>query len=251
MALFIAESLKADGYRVVYLADAFDSAPNPIGDNPAYPFLSYIYWQYRGEWFSQDWAPRGPYVEKTAWGETALGERLNGIFRFDNLWTYLSYYWFSTVASSLVPEGFWRARQTYADPEFEWPLGAIYARIDAAPQIKMLNRMAQPHSELQWQRTEAGWRDTVPDSLKAETFLVFCAKSPHYVALIDHARATTLAALYTEAANRATRMGLHGVEPCRDFTEDDYVDPTHLSVSGASKLAGLMAPMIERLGEGP
>jgi lysophospholipase L1-like esterase len=91
----------------------------------------------------------------------------------------------------------------------------------------------------------------VPDSLKTTTFLVFCAKSPHYIALMDPARAHLLANLYTEATTRASADGLNGIEPCRDFDEDDYVDPTHLSVSGADKLAHAMALAIKQLNEQP
>jgi len=243
MALFIAEALKGDGYDVVYMADVFTSAPDPTGNDPFY----YIYWQYRTEPFSQDWEPRTGHARTSSWREVAFGQTLNGVFRFNNLWNYIGYNWLFTAYSPFAHEDFWRPRRTYADPEFELPRGVLYARLDPRLQVAMLDRMAKRPSEAEWKYIEAAWLDVIPDRLKPTTFLVLCAKSPRYTSLMDSQSANRLRSIYDEGVNRASRVGLRGVQPCRDFDEDDYVDSTHLSVSGAKKLAGEMATLIQRL----
>jgi hypothetical protein len=244
MALFIAESLAADGYNVVFMADVDWRPLTPTGSQPWY---YYIYWQYRNESFSQNFAPRDSFASTSALGEVAIGQDLNTIFRFDNLWTYLAYRYFGTIYTPYTPR-FWLPRIRYSDSESErpWPDG-VYAQLDLVAELKATNIGPTPQSREQLDQAIASWSQTLPSSLKDRTILVLCRKSPFIVSRIPHESQITWRENFDGIEQRGRAAGFDAIQPCRDFSAADYVDTTHLSVTGAAKLADIISTEVQRL----
>jgi hypothetical protein len=246
MALFMAEVLQGAGYDVYYMADVNWGGTNPIGANPYY---EYIYWQYRRESFAQVWAPRDDFAKSRAFGELAFGRRLNAIFRFDNLWNWVSYNYLSTVFTRYTPD-FWRPRRSYDDPEIDWPEGVANARLDIDAEMRAVDPGTTPPSTAQLDYAVAMWGATVPDRLKQRTIFVLCRKSPFIVSRYPQEVQDNFAASYDAIEQHARTAGFDAVQPCRDFALRDFNGTTHLTVAGAAKLAIAIAQEIRELQAG-
>lgn len=249
MALFIAEALQATGYNVFYMADVFAQGLTPIGGNSVY---DYIYWQYRSEAFGQKWGARDKYANNLSLTDVAIGQRLNSVFRFDNLWTQLGYQVVFTVYSPLVPrlarKNFWLPRRNLRDPAYEEPKGNFYAHTDeSAVKKAMLDIASSKTGGEHWAMAQTTWLATIPDSLRDRTLLILCKKDPRATKLISKEAQTTLDALYNETERRYSAVGLHATQPCKEFGPDDYSDYTHLSVEGARKMAAELSISVRQL----
>jgi hypothetical protein len=241
IAMFIAESLQAQGRKVFYIADVnWGGAGILTGANPYY---AYMYWQYRGEPFAHSWQPRKEFAARDAMSELALGQRLNTLFRFENLWTYIAHNVVGTIYTRYTPD-FWRPRREYADNEIEHPPYEIRnPEIEAAA----VANLAKGNFEADLRSALASFTIAIPDNLRSTTILLMCRKNPLVVALLPIATQQEIARRYQEMERQGRGAGLHILQGCRDSVPADYVDTSHLSVAGARHLASAVAAEIAQL----
>lgn len=257
--------LQADYPRILYVAG---TAPLDPGDIDGQWIYRYVFWDgfYKARYAVSEIEARliGEKIRADlmtkAGLEMHLGQMLDGLMYFNDLWNYVGYHYLFTVWTDLSSGSMFQRRNAYVDPV----LALDQIRADGfanaefiAENLELMRAFSRQGFsweagrlvpiEAVWAPVPERFRQILSDDLRRRAAVVLnfeCAAmlamlSPEeqesYVAVMDGA-----AALIESAGYRVAVVG-------RDFVEADCFDRIHLSASGGRAMAALLSPVVEDL----
>jgi hypothetical protein len=234
------EMMIRDGYKVIYLADiAVAASPQPIGQSP----YTYFFWDARARRYLFDWPPRVSAVgEYPLLNNQAIGAALNSILNFNDLWETLAYEHLMTVLSSVHPEQFWHARATLSDPEAEPARERRYPFAEA--DLRIARAISQPLSEARWVDFRQNFDVAIPPPIRSSMLVAVCENSPFYMMQLTEQERANREVQRRRTIDIIDSLGATAVSICDTLDSDDYIDRVHMSVSGARKVARIIAETV-------
>lgn len=251
-----AELLLREGRPVIYVAGAGLFVFGTAIQGSFYRHAMFDAW-HRG--YLLPWPPRDQLMADAAWhGPSelrgpALGALLNAYLNFNDLWNFVGYEYANSNWNRLLGERSFGPRASLADP---YPTPEQYANLryrdDMNYDLNFLMRIVKGQilspTDPSWQGIMALTDQMTPPRLRAVTLAIIQLNSPYYLDRLDPADREAYVAQAYDHARRLREIGFRRAEvPGTDFTADDYVDRTHLSVSGGQKLAVKLAPIIRTM----
>jgi hypothetical protein len=205
--------------------------------------------------FLLPWSPRERLLRNAVFDGpsdirvAALGSALDSYLNFKDLWNYFSY----EIANPnwnfiLLPNPF-LPRFLAADPEPTEKDRVRYS-LDFERMTKALRGMMQDMSDLTplLSSTGSAIDEWMPNRLRAVTLAGIHLWSPYYVKALNLDEQQIYLARANDIAQFLGKVGIHrALVPTTGFTADDYVDALHLSVTGGTKVAGVLAPEIRTM----
>lgn len=203
--------------------------------------------------FLLPWSPRERLLRNAVFDSdirvAALGSALDSYLNFKDLWNYFSY----EIANPnwnfiLLPNPF-LPRFLAADPEPTEKDRVRYS-LDFELVMQLLRRMLQGSSDLTLLLSSNGSAidEWMPNRLRAVTLAGIHLWSPYYVKALNLDEQQIYLARANDIAEFLEKVGIHrALVPTTGFTADDYVDALHLSVTGGTKVAAVLAPEIRRM----
>ena len=265
----VAEALRKEFPRQIYLANDIPlQAAGPTGSDTYRFMLLDAY--YKG--LLLPWPPRDRELSRMLWTfdsrdfpkmEAEVGAKLDSVLYFHSFWNWWSFTKGFTFATTLMPHDPQAhfPRNRFPDEETDFELMPFDERF--TPQVVAMDmRIARQYTASYFdQNPDKSWslnqvdyaafmknaRNEFPDALKPRTLLVVSRNSPYYTRQLEpEVRARD------EEAVRLTikgykSLGYDSLDYGSDFTVEDYGDRTHLTSTGGSKLAALLAPEIKAL----
>jgi hypothetical protein len=179
----------------------------------------------------------------------ALGGLLNAYLNFNDLWNFVGYEYASSNWNRLLRKRSFGARASLADFEI---MPEQYANLRYRDDVNWLMRIVKDQilspTDPSWQGIMALTEQMTPPRLRAVTLAIVQLNSPNYLDRLDPTDREAYVAQAYDHARRLREIGFRRAEvPGTDFTADDYVDRTHISVSGGQKLAVKLAPIIRTM----
>jgi hypothetical protein len=207
-------------------------------------------WQ-RGELL--DWPARDQAMRAALWSSTpelrsaAWEARFDQALNFDGLWSYVAFEIAGTEWNKLSgPDSILPLRLS-SDPEATpaWRATHVYPTGEADLQALAIVKRGIFKSANKWQPIRDGIDEQMPVALRAQSLIVVDVNSPHYVNRLESDEHATYLNQISDMAKLLKEMGFdRSMVVAEDFTEADYTDRVHLSVSGGKKLAKRLAPVI-------
>jgi hypothetical protein len=247
-----AELLLREGRPVIYVAGAGLFVFGTALERSWYRHAMFDAW-HRG--YLLPWPPRDQLMADAAWhGPSelrgpALGALLNAYLNFNDLWNFVGYEYASSNWNRLLGRHSFGPRARLADFEI---MPEQYANLRYRDDVNWLMRIVKGQilspTDPSWQGIMALTEQMTPPQLRAVTLAVIQLNSPYYLDRLDPTDREAYVAEAYDHARRLREIGFRRAEvPGTDFTADDYVDRTHLSVSGGQKLADKLAPIIRTM----
>lgn len=236
----VSEALIEDGYRVIFIPDVpLFFMPGALGA-PAYRYFLLDFYFSIGLPY---WGPREEELSHLMVKDPiSIGAFFNSFLNFNELWNAVHYKWVFTFPTAFSPRSFWLRRGGIADPEVEIPDSDRYSRLKdpevLAAEKRILNsaKSAIQTSNIE-QNVTGSFERMLPDALRKRTIVAYCDNSPRLIRLGGPELITLrrdAVPRYQRAVNQA---GFEFVASCTDMDDADYIDRTHLSPSGAKKMA--------------
>ena len=247
-----AELLLREGRPVIYVAGAGLIVFGTALQGSFHRHAMFDAW-HRG--YLLPWPPRDQLLADAAWrGPSelrgpALGALLNAYLNFNDLWNFVGYEYASSNWNRLLAKRSFGSRASLADPLNYMP--EPY-RDDMNYDMNFLMRIVKGQilspTDPSWQGIMALTEQMTPPRLRAVTLAIVQLNSPYYLDRLDPTDREAYVAEAYDHARRLREIGFRRAEvPGTDFTADDYVDRTHISVSGGQKLAVKLAPVIRTM----
>jgi hypothetical protein len=246
-----AELLIKQSRPVIFVVDvSVTFAPLPF-ETSFYRHIIFDAW-HRG--YLLPWPPRDQLLSEAAWRgpkvlrASALGALLNAYLNFNDLWNYVSYEYANPNWNWLLATRSFQPRSAFADPDL---MPDQYIQLQRRPDPQAVLRLIR--AQLLGQndsRREAAMRLTdqmIPPRLRAVTLAVPRGFNPHYVSQLELDERVAYSGQGDDHQRRLREIGFRRVMPASEFTEADYVDLGHLSVTGGQKLAAELAPVIREI----
>ncbi|HEX3730696.1 MAG TPA: hypothetical protein VHV47_12875 [Opitutaceae bacterium] len=266
----LAESLRKEYPRQIYIAD---EAPLTGVASWGAEVYRYLFWQ---AYFSGQLLPdavRDGRVKEFREAdpanarlleETRISLLFNAALHYRDLWNWVTFRHFSTVArypGEVFPT-LLRSRAGYPDAEGDATDPQIVAQRYPASVLDIELRIVRGadlfyHSRDasgRWVLAEATRGDVArrsatafPDSLKKRTLMLFGHSSPYYRRMLTPDEAARENQSFLDTVELWRASGYPAMQFGRDFTDDDYGDRIHLSKLGGAKLAAAVAPEVREL----
>lgn len=237
------EMLLREGYKIIYVADiGLPMPPSPIGGSP----YQYFYWQAKTRGYLFDWPPRDRAIGEATWpSEPAIGAMLNRWLNFDELWNYIGYRYAFTIFSSLIPYPYWQARMDLPDNEIDPPAAFRYRNVSL--EFNIINQISQFPSAAGWKQFENAVDVALPPQVRPLMVAAFCENSSWLFAQTSPQNLKNREAMWGTMKEILENFKIKPVMTCDGLTKDDYIDRTHLAVSGAAKAAPRLTSAIRSL----
>jgi SAM-dependent methyltransferase len=246
-----AELLLLGSQRVIFVGDASSRRyANPL-DKSRYRHMLFEAYQ-RG--FLLRWPPRdallsgAPFSGPDELRTPALRALLDAYLNFNDLWNLATYELASLNWHPLLGEISFHPRSSFEDagltPEQYAPL-RYRADLDRVMRNERDVLTISPDDPF-WTRAADLAGQMVPPRLREVSIAVILVTSPYYRQRLTAAEQEASLAIARHNAAMLAGLGFRRtLLPTLEFSEDDYVDRIHLSVSGGQKLAAKLAPVIE------
>ncbi|HWA08442.1 MAG TPA: hypothetical protein VG838_03155 [Opitutaceae bacterium] len=284
-AAVVAEALRNEFPRQIYIANAAPAQPPPPDGSGTYRFM---FWEARSKGLLVDDPARNaaiiasnqnPLIRNPPPGggdsllELRAREWLDRWFYFQDFWNLVTYKWVNTVWGFYMPgpTQFLQPRRTYADPEpdrLKYSIDDRYIPANLAAELVNVRgcseftygivdatgfheqKDATGHWVLYaplWDQFNAGIKGIMPEELKKRTLILLSRSSPFYVRMLtpDEQERDNLA--YLHAVDMWKAGGYESMDYGRDYTIGDYGDRTHLTSSGGAKLATSVAAKVREM----
>jgi hypothetical protein len=245
-----AEYLLGSSKRVIFVADA-PRKPRPLAAS-FYRHLIFGAWQRD---FLRPWPLRDKLLAEAPLRGAeplrgpALGAMLDTHLNFNDLWNFIVFDYMGLNWNRLLVERSFEARSRFKDTDL---LPEQYRSLRYRDNLELI--MGQVRSQIlapgdpAWQYAIDMTEQMIPPQLRAISLIVVDLESPYYVrrlAAAEHEK-------YLQAAHYHAKilagLGFKRVLiPSEGFSDDDYNDRVHLSVSGGQKLAAAVAPAIQQM----
>jgi hypothetical protein len=190
-----------------------------------------------------------------------LGRRLNSHLYFDDLWTWVSYRYVSTIWNAQLKSLSFSPRAQLPDgydtrPLFQSTEAAFQKMPDKLDSLRTRPPVAKGRFE---QEKDGAWslrasilkeeseeiEELLPDPLPKRTLIVFAPYNPWFVARLTSAEQSRLNLSYTKAAEQFSDAGYHVLSLLdQGFDLSDFKDTVHLGPSGGKRLAHFVADSI-------
>lgn len=247
-----AELLLQQSRPVIFVGDASITNYTVPLQASFYRHLIFDAW-HRG--YLLPWPPRDRLLSESAWRGPkelrgpALGSILDTALNFNDLWHFVSYEFANSNWNWLLNSSSYEPRSGLPDvsPTVEQFASLRYSS-DRDSVMRIVRSEMLPPIHPHWDGMIQLTEQMVPPSLRAVTLATVDLASPYYLErLAPTERDAFLAQAYAQM-QRLQKLGFNRVVvAAKDFTEDDYVDRAHLSVSGGQKLATILAPTIKQI----
>lgn len=237
------EMLMREGYKTIYVADmGLPMPPSPIGGRP----YQYFYWQAKARGYLYDWEARDRVLGEAAWiSEPALGAMLNRWLNFNELWNYIGYRYAFTVFSGLIPYPYWQARMDLPDNEIDPPAAFLYRNVEL--EFNIIEQISRIPSAAEWKHFENTVDVALPPQVRPLMVVAFCENSSWLFEQTSPQNLKNRGAVWTVMKGILENFKVTPVAACDGLVKDDYIDRTHLSVSGAAKAAPKLTEAIRSL----
>jgi hypothetical protein len=247
-----AELLLLQSRPVIFVGDASWNYTIPL-QTSFYRHIIFDAW-HRG--YLLPWPPRDRLLLEAAWRgpqelrTPALGSILDAALNFNDLWNFVGYEFANTNWNWLLNSLSFEPRSSFQDlsPTVEQFASMRYSGdVDHAIRIVRSEAMISP-TDPHWDRMIQLTEQMVPPDLRAVTLATVDLASPYYLERLAPTERDAFTAQAYAQMQRLQKLGFNRVVvAAKDFTEDDYVDRVHLSVSGGQKLATILAPTIKQM----
>lgn len=238
----------------------------PAANHSAY---SYLFWDayYKGL-LSRDAQRTARLTGETTTSsdrELKLGRELNSRLYFNDLWTFVSYRYVSTVWTSWLKGRSFEPRRNLRDwydkrPRAETGEAAfeqmLPGHLDALRHRKALlpERFVQ-NAGGKWMQTdeslvqdESQIANLLPDPLQQRSLVVLTPYNPWFLQHLTEAERTKVEISFTNSAALLQKAGYHVLSTAdRGFTPEDFGDTVHLAPTGGRLLAHLVAESIRAM----
>ncbi len=272
----IAEMLRNEFPRQIYLANAWACDSSAPGGSPVY---RYIFWNAYYENRLIDDQPRRTSIQRVLAQHAAheglveLRGRvwLDGLFHFQDGWNYIAYKKFGTVWGHYPLGEIWaKPRETFPDEEADFlaqPTSRRFTGYYDAEELAIIRRrnawaFAADSVNAKLKVNAEAWDEfgknidgMFPRALKKRTLIVISRDCPYFIEKLspEERERNDLACLLT--VQKWRENGYESTDYGRDFSIEDYGDRVHLTTRGGEKLANLIAikvrDMSDRLGYAP
>jgi hypothetical protein len=245
-----AEYLLRSSKRVIFVADAPDASYASALVTSRY--LHAIFDAWRRD-FLLPWPPRdnlfaqAPFKGPDQVRKPALAAMLDTYLNFNDLWNFIVYDYTGLNWNSLLGKRSFEARWRAKDPELYPEQLMRYHYEHQLMMTQVRSQIIAPGDPI-WQNSIDLIEQTVPPQLRAISLGLIDLASPYYVRELTAAEQMKYSQAARHHAQILTRLGFKRVLiPSEGFSEDDYIDRIHLSVSGGQKLAAAVAPTVQEI----
>jgi hypothetical protein len=269
-ASVVAEALRKEFPRQIYLANAAPTQSPTVGGSNYYRF---VYWDAYYKRLLIDDPERNAVLTaqkavpnlNAGLQELKIRSWLNSRLYFGDFWNKVTYETVNTIWAPWTPgpTRFLTPRREFPDPEpdflqMTWEQRYVPANLE----IEMINVRGnsitayRPQKDANgkwvlyepvWNLFKEGIKGTVPPELRKRTLILLGRTSPVYRSLLkpDEVERDDLA--YAKAVDAWEEVGFAALDFGRDFTRDEYGDRTHLTHVAGAKLATLVAAKIRSM----
>ena len=268
-----AAEMLADAFpRLIFVTDAFlhnaaagATLPPSVraAASPVHAFYGYFFWDAFFKGLLPADASRTAAVRASApsrrWdarsAELERGMRLDSRTYSRDLWTTLAYSHFSTLwFRQWAPGSFMRPRRQSPEPAC-WQQPDCFRKEHCIPACvtgmlpALRIEVAEARRLLASARLEEAGALVFPETLRGRTLLLPVRYSPYYVNGLSRREQADYRAAFPAFVRALEQSGFAATEVEADYSNADFVDACHLSVSGGKKLAAEVAPAIRRLAQ--
>jgi hypothetical protein len=244
-----AELLLRQSRAVIFIGDSFISGYAAPLDRSFYRHIIFDAWQRE---YLLPWAPRDKLLSQAVWNQslqsTELGSALNAYFNFNELWNFVSFEFANTNWNPLLNHRSFSARKLIQDDELNpEEIKAYRYAYDLNAEMQKVRNNIPLSAEYLLKQSQL-IEQSVPPQLRAVTLVTVDLESPYYRDRLSPAEQQAYLAQAEAQIERMQKLGFNrAVMPSKDFTEEDYIDRVHLSVSGGKKLAAALAPIVRTM----
>jgi hypothetical protein len=176
-----------------------------------------------------------------------LGSILNRWLNFTDLWNYITFEHANVVWTSRLPIHPWQPRSAshIDEPGPDVVAATRYKRAPDGAEIAISKSWIASDTDPRWSYVIGLTEATMPPELRGDTVAIINQRSPHYLRQMSEQEQQGFFATAEHHRKELTRIGfsrtlVSGI----GYNDDDYADGLHLSVSGGSKLAAIVAPEV-------
>jgi hypothetical protein len=262
----VAEALGRRHRRVLCVTDVWAGTASSAGP-PGRGKQPYFFWDAYYKGLLEDYSERKPYlaeaavVRDEAYDESRRRGWLDSLTYADDLWTAVSCRGLSTSWCPAVAERFWAPRCSFADPGAAAPLGR-YSDPDYIKRLEGIIPIANkslaalhwpdappdtPDADFSGSLLVRSFKLSFPPSRRAETLVLVNHMNPYIWRRLDPAVRERYAPEYAATVHALRQAGFAATEVHRDYEELDFADYDHLASTGAVKLAGEVAPHLQKM----
>jgi hypothetical protein len=245
-----AEVLLKRKQPVIYVADGMPLQFSIDYDNSFYQH-EIVEAKTRG--YLLPWPPRDKLLELRATEKpnqlqsTILGSILDRELNFVDLWNYVTFEYVNINWTSRLPFHPWQRRSEIhiddlSPADFQT---RRYKGVDENAEITVSRSWIAQDSDPRWPSVIGLTVSTMPPDLRKDTVAIVNLRSPYYLKQMSEQEQKDFVSTAEYHRNELARIGfsrtlISGI----GYDDNDYVDGLHLSVSGGSKLADIVAPEV-------
>ncbi len=269
-AAVVAEALRTEFPRQIYLANASPTQASFPDGTPSYRF---VFWEAIAKGLLIDDPTRTEAIREryrlrpdTLGGlpEQRLREALDAILSFDDFWNRFTFATCNTIWTRERPVGLdsFAPRKIYTDNEPDYltfpildrrPTGWRFdAELGFSRDVSLLAFTLAPSglwvpNQPLWDALAKSIGGAIPPSLRARTLIILTRNNPYYLDRLTPAEQQRDDLAHTLSVQVWQHAGCESVDCGRGYTIDDYGDRIHLSSTGGEKLAQQIATEVRRI----
>ena len=245
-----AEILLQCGTRVVYVADGMPQAFVIPYERAIYKHSIVQAWE---GGYLIPWKPRDDLLrfriglKPDTFRSAQLEMMFDRVLNFNDLWNYFEFQIANLNWTLFLLNHMFAARVSYHDDESMLEAAHPYAGPDDV-EAKIAHDWIVLQDDLLWRSIVKPTEDIIPPQLRRITIATIHLSSPRILRLLSAEDRAAFIATSERHAAELKKAGFAGtVISGIDYTETDYVDRIHMSVSGGKKLATMLAPKVVAL----
>lgn len=269
-AAVVAEALRSEFPRQIYLANAAPAQPSFADGTITYRF---VFWEAYAKGLLID-DPQRRAAIKEAYRlrpdtlenlpEQRIRGALDAVLSFGDLWNRFTFEWHNTAWSRERANGFdsFAPRRIYPDNEPDYLAFSAADRLFTGPRFDAEIGFAR-NTSLQaftvgknggWEPYQPAWDQlaetigaAIPSSLRARTLIILTRNSPYYLNQLTLAEQDRDDLAHLLSVQVWQQGGYEAFDCGRGYTIGDYGDRIHLSSTGGEKLAAQIAGEVRRV----
>jgi len=203
------------------------------------------------------WAPRDKLLAFRATlkpnqlQSTILGSLIDRWLNFVDLWNYIGFEYANLNWTSTLPFHPPEPRSArHIDEPSEEAIAAVRYKGPADREIAICRSWILADTDPRWPSIVGLTETTMPPQLRSNTVAAINLRSPHYLTQLTPQEQAGFLQTAKKHASELARIGFaHTLISGIGYTDEDYADGLHLSVSGGEKLADLVAPKVIALAQ--
>lgn len=249
-----AEMLVNEGRKVIFVSNVAPGFAPEVPDGYVY---RYLFWEAYTKGLIHRDKSQVEFMKFRMLDDPELQRRMkvDRVMRANDFWHRVTYQHFSTFYNFLLTKRFPRPRRQYKDVETPTPPAHLYPPAQDAVQLMVMrgwidvgrDLIGEPGPTPCPQNLERALRNIFPEPLRGRSLLVVVRESPHYVRMFEPAERDRYERLFPATVEAIEKAGFEGLDVGQGFSEREYNDRCHLSVSGGKMMAESVAPKVRAL----